>query len=237
MTYREKQGINTDAVADEVRRVFRDDDALAEMHTPEMDHTSHEFGVGVRRGDHLEQLEIAGRIEEVRPHEATAERFRASLGDLVDGQPARVRRDDGVLAGGLLDAGHHLPLDVHSLEDGLDNPIGLSDPVEVVLEVAELDAFVGVIRKERIGFELHRPFEGGFHDRVLVASLRRRNVEQTDLQPGVGAVGGDLCTHRARAEHGDGAERPKRPSGGALPGLGIKCLCFHDSGSISPFEK
>ena len=203
--------VDADPVADEVRRVFGDDDALAEVDAGEVRHALDNCRVGVRRRDHLEQLEVARRVEEVGPEEALLEIVRAALGDLVDRQAGGVRRDHGRVARVLLDAGHHVLLDVHPLDDDLDHPVHVGDLVEVVLEIAEGDALLRRLGEERRGVHLRRVLESAFDDRVGLAFLAdrlRRDIEEKDFEAGVGEVGRDLRAHNARAEHGGGTERP-----------------------------
>ena len=68
--------MQAEVVGDEVRRVLRDDDALAQPVIGERADGFDDRRVGVGRRDHLEQVQIARRIEEVRaepvPPEAVA---------------------------------------------------------------------------------------------------------------------------------------------------------------------
>ena len=55
-----------DVVGDEVRRVLRDDDALAEAVVGELGDGVDDRRIGVRRRNDLEQPQVARRVEEVR---------------------------------------------------------------------------------------------------------------------------------------------------------------------------
>ena len=56
-----------EAVADEVRLVFGDHDALAERFGRVFDHELDDCRVGIRVRDDFQQVQVARRIEEVRP--------------------------------------------------------------------------------------------------------------------------------------------------------------------------
>ena len=74
-----------DAVADEVRRVFRNDDALPEPEVGELGHRREHARIGVGRRDELEKPEVAWWIEEVRAEPMTTKCLGPSLRHGRDG--------------------------------------------------------------------------------------------------------------------------------------------------------
>ncbi len=228
--HRAQHRVDAQPVADEIRHVVRDDDAFAQMHAPEMRHPRQHLRVGVVCRDEFEEFEVARRVEKVRADKALLETIRPPLGDLVDGNAARVGRDHGVVARVLLDARHHAALHVELFDDDLDDPVGLRDALEIVLEVAEPHACLALLVEKRIGRQLLNRLPRLLDDgvvRPLFADGFRRDVEQIDRQPCVGEVRGDLRAHRPGAQHGGMAERRMGGRGGGAVSGG---LCeFHIS--------
>ena len=85
----------SDAVADEVGRVFGDDDAFAELDVAEVRDRVDGGAVGFRSGNDFQQPHVARRIEEVRAEPGATEIVGKSFGDFADGQAAGVGGDDG----------------------------------------------------------------------------------------------------------------------------------------------
>ena len=211
--HRAEDGVGADAVAHEVRHVVGHHDALAEVHPPELRHALHHGGVGVGRRDEFEQLEVARRVEEVRAEQPLAEALAPPLADLADRDAGRVGADHGGVGGRGLDPFHQPALHVEPLDHRLDDEVGILDPVEVLVEVAEAHAGLGgvVEKRRRVHLRQRRPcLLDEAVGRARLADGGRRDVEQIHRQACVGAVGGDLCAHRARAEHGDLAKRKRR---------------------------
>ena len=69
---------DADAVGDEVRRVAREDDFLAEVLIGEAGKRLHRRRIGVRSGNDLHQPHVARRIEEVRAEPAAAQARQAA---------------------------------------------------------------------------------------------------------------------------------------------------------------
>ena len=109
------------------------------------------------RGDELEQVQVARRIEEVRAEEVRAELFREAFGDLSDGDAARVRGDDRARPPELLHALEEPALDLKVLDDGLDDEVAVLYPRQVVVEVADGDERRGFGCEEGRGL---RPLSG-----------------------------------------------------------------------------
>ena len=100
-----------DAVGDEVWRVVRVDDGLAEAQVAEVLDRCHVGWIGVGCRDDFEQAHVAGWIEEVCAEPMAAQLHRHVLDDLVDRQAAGVAGDDRVGAAMLLHLVEKHPLD------------------------------------------------------------------------------------------------------------------------------
>ena len=125
----EQHFADTDAVADEVRRIAADDDALAERVVAKLCGLFDNRRVGVLAGDDLQKVHPARRIKEVQADEAFARVFVQALRDLADRDPGRIRREDRCVLRGSCDLREQALLDVETLDDGLDDEIRLRDGV------------------------------------------------------------------------------------------------------------
>ena len=87
--------------------------------------------------------------------------------------------------------------------------------VEVVLDVAGRDEPRVVLVEERGGARLERLLEAAGGERVAlglvllvrVRQVRRDDVEEKDLEPGVGEVGGDAAAHDSGSDDGGTTNR------------------------------
>ena len=79
-----------DAVRDEVRRVFRDDDALAEAVIGEPRDSLDDRPLRIGRRNHFEQAQISRRVEEVGAEPVPLEAVGSPLGKCGDGNAGRV---------------------------------------------------------------------------------------------------------------------------------------------------
>ena len=156
---RARHAVERDVVADEVRRVLRDDDALAEQVIAETRDGRDDRRIGFRGRDDLEQPQVARRVEEVRAEPVAAEVVGAAFGQRRDRNARRVRADDRSGPALLVDAREQLLLDVEPLDDRFDDPVASGDEIQVRVEAAGRDELVGVGRELRIGLELARLFE------------------------------------------------------------------------------
>ena len=117
--------VRADAVADEVRRVLAEDDALAERVLREADAVREHALVRLGTGDDLEQLHVADGVEEVQHEEVLLEVRRAALRHLRDAEAGRVRRDDAVLGHDLLELLEERLLGLDLLDDRLDDEVAV----------------------------------------------------------------------------------------------------------------
>ena len=138
--------------------------------------------------------------------------FGAGLrGNVLDGQTGGVGGYDAVRFHDLFDLGKKLLLDFQVFDDDLDHPVHVGQPVEVVLEIADLDhgsVFLAV-ETRRLGFCDAGQSVGGkavppgralFREALLLVGLRQfkgDDIQQTAWNPRVGQMGGDGGAHDA----------------------------------------
>ena len=84
-----------DAIGNEVGRILARHHALAQMPVGEIGDAFVNRGLRLGTGDHFEQMQIAGRIEEVRSQEILAELAGESFGDTHQRNAAGVSGEDG----------------------------------------------------------------------------------------------------------------------------------------------
>src|SRR5580658_5685601 len=131
-----EHGKCADAVADEVRRIFRPHHALAQLHVAEVRDGFHQGWVGFRSGDEFQQPHIARRIKKVRAEPRALKVFRKSFGDLCHGKSASVGGDYRARFAYRLHLLEQRALDFEVLDNGLDNPIDIGQPFQVVIEIS-----------------------------------------------------------------------------------------------------
>ena len=103
-------------------------------------HCGDDGRVGLRRRDHFEQPKVARRVEEVRAQPVAAEVVRAALGQRGDRDAGGVRADDRARPAHGIDPRQQIALDVQALDDGLENPIGVADALEVGVEARRCES-------------------------------------------------------------------------------------------------
>ena len=205
-----RHAVEADVIGDEVRRVLRDDDTLAESMIGKPRHALDDRAIGLGSRNDLEQMQVARRVEEMRAEPVTPEVVAASLGEGADRDARRVRRDDRSRPPRRIDAFEERALHVDALDDGFDDPVGAGDPREVVVETADRDERRGVGGEERIRLQRAGALQP-------VARDVGREVEQQRRDAGVREMRGDLRPHRAGAQHRNrsnrrrGAHRARAP--------------------------
>ncbi len=188
--------VERDVVADEVRRVLRDDDALAEPLIGKLPDGLDDLRQRVGAGNNLEQLQVPGRIEEVCTEPVAAEVLTAPLPEHRDGDAGRVGADDRSLAPQRVYLLEQRPLDVQALDHGLHDPVHVGDAPQVFVEASRGDQLPRVRREEGVGLQGTRPLQpfrgcGGCE------------VEEERRHAGIGEMSGNLGAHRAGAEDRD----------------------------------
>ena len=192
-----EQPVQADVVGDEVRRVLGDDNAAAQPDVEPVPGASN--GVLARRGhgDDLDERHVAGRIEEVRADEVAGESLGASLDEAGERQPRGVGADDGVGPSLAIDPLEEAALRLESLDDGFDNPVRLAE--RRIVDGAGAHERRMCRREERIRLECERSLPSG-------RGCGGIDVQQVDLDAGIGHVCGNLGAHGAGADH-DGSAK------------------------------
>ena len=100
-----------------------------------------------------------GGLKKWVPSQCRRKSAAAPLGEAGNRKPRRVGTDDRSVAAQRVDSLEKRPLRVGPFDDGFDNPVGLSNPLEVRLEASRSDASGGVSREKWVGFERSCAFE------------------------------------------------------------------------------
>jgi hypothetical protein len=129
--------VRADAVADEVRRVLADHDALAEHVLAELLDARDRLGRRVGPGHELEELHVADRVEEVHHEEALLERLAAALQHVAMRRPEVFEATIVVRGDELLELRRRAPASARALDDRLDDEVAVAHLLEVVLRVAD----------------------------------------------------------------------------------------------------
>ena len=101
------------------------------------------------------------------------------------------------------------------LDDGLDDPVGIREAAEVVLDIAGPDQTGQRLVHEAAGLHL----SGNTVDNRLAPLVTGScYVEEIDFHAGIGELGGDATAHRACANHRDTLDREPLDTGGQTDG-------------------
>ena len=185
-----------DPIADEIRRVLRQHHGLAQANVGKVHDGGQRFGARVGGRDDLEQAQISRRVEEMGADEVSSKRLAPSFGQGRNRNSRRVAAHNRVVPATGLDSLQQRALDVQSLDDGLDDPVGRRDAIEI-LETSGRHEGRRIPGEECVRLDRLRPLESGA--RRLV-----RHVQQGDRHAGVGENRRNLRPHDAGAEHGRG---------------------------------
>ena len=134
-----EQHRDADAVGDEVWRVMRKDDFLAEHAVGKSGKSSDQLGIAFLRGDYFKEAHVARRIEKVGPEELFLDLDWQCRGDLRYGQAGSVGRKDGASAEMRQNACEQRGFDFEIFGHGFDHPVTLCNPGQVVVEGAGRD--------------------------------------------------------------------------------------------------
>ncbi len=211
-------GEGDDAVGHKVGRVLRVHNALAQYVLAKFRDGFHHFRFGVGRGNQLEQLQIARRIEKVRAQEVGRHLFVHTFGHGRNQDAARVRADDTAGLAMLRNVGKNLFLDVKPFDNDFDDPIAIRDFRHIVLEIADLDHVQVRLDVQGGWFGLEQRRLGCRRNAVslfLVAFVGFRQVRGYNIQhdagdTAVGQVPGNSRAHDARTQYCDTFNFPHR---------------------------
>ena len=184
------------AVGDEGRRVLAQHRLLSKDFLAVSHEEVHHFWAGVGRRNDLKQLQVPRRIEEVRAAEVRFEIVAATFHQHRHGNAAGVGGDVRAWTAVLLHLFEELLLDVQTLHNHFQDPIALGNLVEVVVEVAGLDAFGEPLAVDGGGFALEALLEVPRGDGVA-GSFLGRQVQEQHLGAALGDVACDGRTHHA----------------------------------------
>ena len=196
---RAEKPVRAQAVGDKVGGVLTVDDALAQQTIAPRGHRRGDGGIGVRRGDDLQELHVAGRVEEVRAQEETPEFRWRLLGDAADRQPRGVGGDDRPRPPEREQAREQRLLGRQVLDDRLDDPVGFRGAGQIIFQAARFDQAVEIGQEERSRIDLAQA--------LMRFMCQVSQVEHHGGDPGVGQVGGDRPPHHPRAQN-RGAAQP-----------------------------
>ncbi len=210
--------IHAHPVAQETRRVVTDDDAFAELLVAEYFETPDDAGSRVLSLHEFEQTHVAHRIKKMRDRKLFAKRF----GHVCDEQRNRDRRcirrhDRPGLANGI-DLPVQRLLDVESFDNGFGDPVHRGDPLHVVFDVAGRDVAQQILVQQAGLIPVEQALDSPFRDRIAVGPLDG-DVQQHDVDAGVGQLPGDAESHRPCADDGGGFDLVHRSTlhGGVVP--------------------
>ena len=116
-----------DAVAYEVRSVFAEHDTLAESNVAICRDCAKQVGIGFRPRNNFHQMQIAGRIEEVRAKESAPEIGREAFANLSERNSAGVRCQDRIRFANLVHSTPEVPFYGEILGHRFYNPVAIED--------------------------------------------------------------------------------------------------------------
>ena len=216
-----QHGKRSDAVADEIRSILGDDDALAELVVAEFGERFDHLGARRRSRNNFDEFQIARRIEEMRARPVLLPFLGHSFRDAAHGQAGGIRGDDRAGLANLRDAREQRALDFQIFGDDFDDPVRLGAKFQVIFEIAGDDAIFEAPREKcgRLGFDGggearandavadFGTFQGQPALLLLGGKLRRRDIQQRAPDAGVGDVRGNARAHGARAQDHDFFDR------------------------------
>jgi hypothetical protein len=143
----------------------------------------------------------------VRANEAAAERLRATFDQLAHRDTGRVAGDNRGRGDDAFEPRVERLLRFKLLDDRLDDPVAVSELVEVVFGVAKCDERCAVAVHERLGLCFQRPVQSPFHWPIAVAVVfPAGNIEQHNRHASRCGQCSDSRPHRPRANDADLAD-------------------------------
>ena len=194
--------VDTDTVRHESGHVFGHNNTLAQNLVAETRDVHDHLRVGCGCWNHLEQFQVARRVEKVRANKTAFEICAATLDLQVHWNAARVAAHNRCLRDERFDLCPERLFDLQPLEDRLENPIAIAQFFQVILEISNLNQFgaTWVHERGRTGFQ--GLLEASFRKLIAVFRVWQNNVQEQDGNSGIGKVGGNGGSHRARANNG-----------------------------------
>ena len=202
------QPVHPDAVGDEPRRVLALHHPLAEPQVRELAEPLDLFRPGSRTAHDLQQPHVARRVEEVGDGEVLLQCVRCALHEPGEWDRRRVGGDDGAGPAHRVEARVEVALHVEALDHRLDDPVGLPGPVQVVVDVPDLDLPRRAAVHEGRRARFREPLDRAAGDGGPIRPVLRGDVEQEHARPRVGELGRDPAAHDAGADDRDPFDRP-----------------------------
>ena len=129
--------------------------------------------------------------------------FGEALSDFAHRQPAGIRRDNCSRLPNGLDFPQQRPLDLQILDDRLDHPVALADPLQVVVEIADGDQLGQRGLEERRGPGLDRCLQPLRRNSIPGRTVRIRDhpIQQKRRDAGIGQMRGNARAHGSSAQN------------------------------------
>ncbi len=188
-------------VGDEVRRVFRAHDALAERRCQKRFQIVKDFRPRRGRRNQFDQMHVTRRIEKMDAAEARLQSLIHRLGKLCDRQARRVGRKDRVVGNERRDFAVQIVFPIHPLGDRFDDHIAAAQQLQIFFVVRWLDVDRIVLVAERRRIQLFQVLYRAQHDSIFTWAFGVGQIEQHHRHFRVHAVRSDLRSHHASAQH------------------------------------
>ena len=130
-----EDGEHADAVANEIRRVLGEDDALAEGRGEEGFQPGKQGRIGLPIRNQLDQVHVARRVEEVDAGEARAHGRRQSLGEGIDGKARSVAGNESRIRHMRRNLLVKIELPVEAFGNRFDDQVAALEQVQVLVVV------------------------------------------------------------------------------------------------------
>ena len=163
-------------------------------------------GRGPRRAHDFEQRHHVRRREEVQPDHVFRPRDRGR--DLLDIEGRGVCREHGARLRRRIEPREDVLLEVHPLEDRLDDHIGVGEIGVIERPADQRQAPALFFRRDATA--PHHRVERALDDLKTAVERLAVHVEDRDRQAGVGEADRDTPAHRARSDDRAGPHRPRR---------------------------
>ena len=190
-----------DAIADKVGRILARHHAFAEVQIAERRHPIEDFTARLRPRDHLRQVQVARRIEEVRAQKMLPELAIEALGDPRQRNPAGIRRDNRPRRAQRRHAAPQRPFDLEILRHGFDDPLASPHAAQIVLEIPRRDQRSRGVGEKRHGPLLRRAFDSRQRRRIPLGLVRQHDIQQVHREPRIGKMGRDPRPHGPRPQN------------------------------------
>ena len=201
--------MDPDPVGEKARGVAAVHHSLAEIAVTERRQSLDDLGPRVRPAHQLEQPHEPHRVEEMGNAEVAPHGGRHAFGQQRERQSGRVGRDDGTGPASSIERIVEIALDVDALDDRLHDPVAVAHAIQMVLDVPDRNARAVVRMHERRRVVRAHALERSSGDCISVPR-RTGDIEQLDLDAGIGEMAGDARTHRSGTDHCNSSKRHRR---------------------------